>query len=404
MKIKKVIIAVLLAGLIFTATVAQSQASAEAEDVSPEEAEVYIPEIEDIEETNDIEAAEANFHEERIEARILEVIAEETGEIEGQEVYHQSLQVKFLTGSLKGQEMNIDGMSDEAAPQQFCYHEGQKVMVYYTAIGENTRLEILEPIRRTAVYWMIAVFIILVIIILRIQGLKSLFGLVISFAVIILLIIPQILKGVSPLGITVLGVFIIFIITTPLIYGWNKKSLSALLGGFGGMLLVVLLSVVFSKMTFLTGFADEESLYLVQLGIGTIDLKGLFLAGVIIGALGVLDDVAIGQASIVKELRAANKHLGHWQVYKRAMKVGRDHLSSMVNTLVLAYAGSALSLIVLFSFKQPPFENIWFVLNNEIVVGEILRMVVGSIGILLAIPLTTLIATYIMKHKKSQNS
>ncbi|MFZ5364173.1 MAG: YibE/F family protein [Patescibacteria group bacterium] len=160
-------------------------------------------------------------------------------------------------------------------------------------------------------------------------------------------------------------------------------------------------SVIFTNLTKLSGFAEEETVYLVGLMGGDINLQGLLLAGFIIGALGVLDDITVSQVSTVQEINAANPNLSRSEIYKKAMRVGVDHIASMVNTLFLAYAGAALPLLLLFSFKQEPFLTFGQVINHEIIATEIVRTLVGSIGLALAVPITTFLAAYFYKKNKT---
>jgi uncharacterized membrane protein len=155
----------------------------------------------------------------------------------------------------------------------------------------------------------------------------------------------------------------------------------------------------------LTGFASEESAYLVGLAGGNINIKGLLLSGIIIGALGVLDDVIISQVVLVKELKISNPNLTKNQIYKQAMRVGVSHLSSMVNTLFLAYTGASLPLLILFSVKQEPFLTFNQVIDNEMMATEIVRTLTGSIGLILAVPIATFLAVnFINKESLKNNS
>jgi len=143
--------------------------------------------------------------------------------------------------------------------------------------------------------------------------------------------------------------------------------------------------------------ANEEVAYLISIGKGNINLNGLLLAGIIIGALGVLDDIVISQIALVKELKSSNPEISNKEAFSRAMKVGVSHLGSMVNTLFLAYAGASLPLLILFSMKQPPFETFGQVINNEIIATEIVRSLTGSVGIVLAVPIATFLAVRFIK-------
>ena len=168
------------------------------------------------------------------------------------------------------------------------------------------------------------------------------------------------------------------------------------MGTLIALIITGILSSVFVEAARLTGFASEEAGFL-RVARQMINIKGLLLAGIIIGVLGILDDITISQSAIVFQLKEANKKLKFNELYKRAMNVGQDHISSMVNTLVLVYAGASLPLLLLFIDNPQPFFE---VINYEIIADEIVRTLVGSIGLILAVPITTLIAALVSNKKK----
>jgi uncharacterized membrane protein len=184
------------------------------------------------------------------------------------------------------------------------------------------------------------------------------------------------------------GSFAVAYTTIPLAHGWGPKSLAALLGSLASLLLTALLAVLFTNLTHLTGLSSEEALYL-QIGAANVSLQGLVLAGIIIAALGVLDDVTISQASTVMALRRANPGLRLRRLSALALDVGRDHVSATVNTLVLAYVGAALPILVLFSAADLGVSD---ALNLEVVAKEVVGTLVGSIGLITAVPITTALA------------
>ena len=155
---------------------------------------------------------------------------------------------------------------------------------------------------------------------------------------------------------------------------------------------------MFVESAQLTGFASEEAGFLQTIKQGSVNIKGLLLAGIIIGVLGVLDDITISQSAIVFQLKETNEKLGFFELYKRAMNVGQDHISSMVNTLVLVYTGAALPLLLLFIDNPHPFSEI---VNYEIIADEVVRTLVGSIGLILAVPITTVIASLVAEQTKT---
>jgi len=255
-------------------------------------------------------------------------------------------------------------------------------------------------VRKDALYFLAAFFVLIILLTSKWRGARALLGLGFSFVIILYIIIPQILRGRDPLLTSLLYALLIIVVSTCLVYGFNRKSTVATAGTFLGLALVGIFSVIFTKLTHLAGFAQEETIYLIGLTQGKLNLQGLLLAGFVIGALGVLDDITISQVSTVEELKKANPHLSKWEIHKRAMRVGKDHIASMVNTLFLAYAGASFPLLLLFSFREAPFLTFSQVINHEIIATEIVRTLVGSIGLALAVPITTFLAAYFYSQKK----
>jgi uncharacterized membrane protein len=222
----------------------------------------------------------------------------------------------------------------------------------------------------------------------RWRGALSLAGLGISLALVLLFVVPAILDGEPALAVAVVGSLAVALITIPLAHGAGPKSLAAVLGTAASLLLTALLALIFTKATHLTGLSSEEGTFL-QLAGADLSLEGLLLAGMVIGALGVLDDVTVSQASTVLALRAANPQLRFRELFGTALRVGRDHVSATVNTLVLAYVGASLPLLLIFSSTD---LGVGEALSTELVAKEVVATLVGSIGLIAAVPLTTALA------------
>lgn len=242
--------------------------------------------------------------------------------------------------------------------------------------------------RRGPMLVLAAIFVAIVLLFARLRGALSLAGLAFSIAIVLLFVVPAILDDKSPLAVAVVGSLAVALITIPLAHGGGPKSLSALLGTAASLLLTAGLAVLFTELTHLTGLSSEEAAFL-QLGQADLSLDGLLLAGIVIGALGVLDDVTISQASTVLALRHANPSLGFRELFGRALQVGRDHVSATVNTLVLVYVGASLPILLLFSATD---LGVGEAVNFEIVAKEIVATLVGSIGLVAAVPITTALA------------
>ena len=222
------------------------------------------------------------------------------------------------------------------------------------------------------------------------RGVRSLIALALTLAVIIKIVVPLILAGHDPVLVAILAATGVTIATFLLIEGFRTQTLAAAVGTFASLALVAGLAIMFDELARFTQFrGSEDATFLQAVGLPNIDIGGLLLAGIIFGALGILDDVTMTQAATVTELNEASPSLSRVVLAKRAMNVGRSHISATVNTLFLAYVGASLPLIVLFAAgRQDPLLTA----SMEVVAVEIVRAVVGSIGIVLAVPLTTAIA------------
>lgn len=324
-----------------------------------------------------------------VKAKVLEILEnKDLTDENGQKNVLQRIRLNEI-GSDK--EIIYDGISQNSTTKKV-YSRGDKVLVTFSDFGQGETIQITDSIR-TFQLW-IAAFLLAIVAILvaRIKGLKALFSLGVTAFIVVYAIVPLVVSGMDPLLVVVVFSIPILAITIYLTHGFNRQSHIALLGTFAGVVSVGLLSLVFAKISNLSGFADEEVVYIAGLLKDRFNPYSLLLAGFVIGSLGVLDDIALTQVSAVREIRMANPSLGRTEIYKRAMRVGVDHVSSVINTLFLAYVGTGFSLLLLFSYRQPPFENAFMIFNNEILATEIIRTIVGSIGVLLVIPVTTLLA------------
>ncbi|MGD8735434.1 MAG: YibE/F family protein [Anaerolineae bacterium] len=220
-------------------------------------------------------------------------------------------------------------------------------------------------------------------------------GMGFSLVVIIAFIVPQILNGMNPVVIAILGSVVMMGVSLYLVYGWRAKTHVAVAGLFFSLVLTGILSAWLVGWARLSGFGAEEAGFLQLAGI-QLDTQGLLLAGIIIGTLGALDDIAIGQASSIFELSKADPTQRWPSLFRSGMIIGRDHIAAMVNTLLLAYVGAALPLLLLFAVNAEPLS---ITLNREIIAEEIVRTLVGSLGLLAGVPLTSLIAALVAERQ-----
>jgi uncharacterized membrane protein len=234
----------------------------------------------------------------------------------------------------------------------------------------------------------------------RRRGVLSLIGLGVSLLLVVRFVVPAILDGGSPLAVALVGSMAIMLATLLLTHGLGPKSVAAALGTAGSLALTAALAVLFTELAHITGFSSEEATLLLGAREGKLSLQGLVLAGMVIGALGVLDDVTVSQASTVLALRRANPGQRLAELYSGALAVGRDHLGATVNTLVLAYAGAALPILLIFSNQSTSFGE---AVNREPVAIEVVSMLVGSIGLIAAVPLTTALAALLATRLSAED-
>jgi uncharacterized membrane protein len=239
------------------------------------------------------------------------------------------------------------------------------------------------------------VFLVAVLVFGRWQGLRALVGLGITLAVVVLFIVPAVLDGGDPVVVALSAAVVIMAVTLYLTHGVRPKTTAAVLGTLIALAVTVGLSWLFIELASLSGLADEEA-RLASVSSGGLSLRGLLLAGIIIGALGVLDDVTMAQASTVFELRRADRHADFGSLFAGAMAVGRDHVAATINTLFLAYAGASLPLLILFSTSPDPLPVI---ASSELVAVEIVRTLVGSIGLMVSVPVTTALAAWLARDR-----
>jgi uncharacterized membrane protein len=246
--------------------------------------------------------------------------------------------------------------------------------------------------RRRPLFLLAIGFAVVVVAVARWRGLAALIGLAITWTVLVWFVLPAVLDGKSPIAVALVGSSIIMLFVLYLVHGLNARTTTALLGTLASLGLTGALAGVFVAASHITGLSSEEATYLLAAG-GRLNLSGVVLAGVVIGSLGALNDVTVTQASSVWELHAVNPALRAADVYRSGMRIGRDHIASTVYTLVFAYAGASLPLLILFTLAD---RRVGDILTSEVVAEEIVRTLVGSIGLVASVPLTTALAAAVV--------
>ncbi|MFE9905305.1 YibE/F family protein [Streptomyces achromogenes] len=277
-------------------------------------------------------------------------------------------------------------------------HQGEKVVVAYEpSAPRDLQYAVTDVNRKFPMTLLAGIFAVAVVLVGRLRGVMALVALAVSFLVLTLFILPAILQGSNPLLVAVIGSSAIMLIALYLCHGLSARTSVAVLGTLISLALIGVLGSLFIGWAALTGNTDDNT-GLIHGLYPSIDMSGLLLAGVIIGSLGVLDDVTVTQTSAVWELHEANPSMGWRGLYRAGIRIGRDHIASVVNTLVLAYAGAALPLLLLFSIAQ---SSVGTVANSELVAEEIVRTLVGSIGLVASVPVTTALAALVVSADRA---
>ena len=334
---------------------------------------------------------EALAHEGASETGYLE------GKVQGVDVVNGSARVTLKDGHAVEADIGLLVPDELSSNESLNLKVGQRVELYYSPdpTGETVYV-IVDWVRRPVLFYLIGLFLLVSMVVARLKGLRAFLATTLSLIIVTLYIVPQILAGQPPMLVSLLGIGGILILAIYFVHGLSWSTTAALLGTFVAVIITMFLGILFSSLAHLTGFGSEEAMY-ITISAGNINLKGLMLAGLLIGALGALTDITIVQASVIRELAHVNPKLTWADLYSRGMNVGLDHIGSLVNTLVLAYTGAALPMLILLSLNDFTWQR---ALNIELVASEMIQTLVGSIGLILAVPITTFVATFMFRGDK----
>lgn len=334
---------------------------------------------------------------ETVLARVVEVVSEEDKVIPGTETtgHFQTLNAEILEGPEKGKVVTLEN-------DYLDLKKGDKFyLIHITDNLYNTEYyNVQEPYRLPWIIVLTALFIISVFLFGGMQGVRGLLSLIGSFLLILYVLLPGILEGFSPLLVATGVSALIIVLGSYITHGFSRMTTSAVIGMIFTIIITGGLAFFFVKIMKLTGFGSDEVVYLNMNAQGSIDVVGILLGGIMIGLLGVLYDIAIGQAVSVDELCRVAPHIGKKTIYERAIRIGKEHIGALVNTLAIAYVGASLPLLLLFS--QSSTESVWVTINREIFATEIVRILIGSIGLVLAVPISTLVAVWLLVKKDSK--
>lgn len=324
---------------------------------------------------------------ETLKAKVLNIISEEEVELYGTGAVEtvQVVEAELTSGNRAGEVVRFENDLVQLGV-------GDKIFLNYQSSIDGTEYYIFKDADRAVPVYALAIFFIaLLIVFAGWQGVRAILSLLLSVGAILFVLVPALLAGYNPALTSLVVAGIVLAVVLFGTHGWNARTGIAFFGTFSAVLITCVLAWWWVSWMRLTGFGHDASVYLNFATGGQLDFAGLLLGSIIIGILGVLDDVSITQASVVQELKATDHSLRKGQLYKKAIRVGKDHVGSLVNTLALAYVGAALPLVLLMSQGSSSFIS---VMNQEVVAAEYLRILIGSLGLVLAVPLTTLIAAW----------
>jgi uncharacterized membrane protein len=327
---------------------------------------------------------------ETYDAEVLSVITEPCrGTLPDDDIECAHVTFRLLSGPDEGERASIEFQPD--SPRLSSIERGTTIVLARNPDAPKiVRYGFVDIERSRTILILALVFAVAVVLLGRLRGVAALVGLAVTFILLLNFALPAILSGHDATVVAAFAASAMAFIALYLAHGFTAMTSIALLGTLASLFLTVLLGSVFVGLSKFSGFASEEA-FLVNIGASELDLSGLILAGVIIGALGAIDDMTVTQSSAVAELAGADPQADRGALFRAGMRIGRDHVSSTVNTLFLAYVGASLPLLLLFILTD---QSPAFVATREIVATEIVRTLVGSIGLVASVPLTTWLAAY----------
>lgn len=336
-------------------------------------------------------------------AKILEIISDDTMEKRNipleADIRYQQFKIEILTGSHKGETLTIKHTIERIMPGYYIFKIGDKILIRATEEnGKISTVKIQEKVRDFQVYMIVALFVVLLLLIGGLNGLKALISLVLAISLIFFGYIPLIIKGTNPI-LASLGISIpVVVITLLIISGLNIKTFVSIVGTTLGVIISGVLAFGFGNFAMLTGLSNDSAIGLAYIPhFRTLDYKGILFGTILIGAIGAIMDVAISIASALFELKEVNPNITKKEMIVSGMNIGKDIMGSMSNTLILAYVGTTLHLMILFIVYKIRFEEI---INLDSIATEIIRAMAGSIGLIITIPVTVIVsaAVYLRKN------
>ncbi len=331
------------------------------------------------------------YDDETVRARVVTVQEEGVTTIAGKEQAYQVVEVEILEGEFSQARLSMDVGKSQIMPDEYLLDIGDTLLVNAgtNMVSGETKAFFVDFVRENAIVLIFVIFTAVAFLIGGKTGLRSLLGSMIGLGIIYLFVIPQILQGRNPLMVSIIGSALFLGLSLYIVYGWRAMTHSAVVSMVIALFLTGAFSILAVRLARLTGFGDENMMFLVQQSSRVLDMRGILLAGIIIGSLGVLDDLVVGQTSAVFQLYQTDSFLSMSELYTRSMVIGRDHVAAAVNTLILAYAGESLPMLLLFSLTE---VDLRLALNVSYITEEIVQALAGTTGLFLSIPIATFLA------------
>ena len=338
-----------------------------------------------------------------LEGKVLQVLSEERIQAGdgGAVTFLQTVLVEIVRGPQRGEQVQIRHGEQAAVVEAHRVRPGDRILVDRSRDTDGADLYTINDfIRWPALLVLALVFGVASILVGGWVGLRALISMGFSVLIIAFFIVPGILAGHNPLTVCVLGAAALMTATLYLTYGWTWKTHTALIAMAISLLLTSLLSELFVTLARLSGYGSESAMLLRFSSGVQVDMRGVFLGSIVLGTLGVLDDVTTNQASVTFELKQAAPDLARLDLFRHSMVVGRDHIAAIVNTLLLAYVGVSLPLLLLTAAQAAPFGQM---INQAFIAEEVVRTLAGSLGLIMATPITSLIAGFVAHRLQNRN-
>jgi len=321
----------------------------------------------------------------------VQAVEKSESDLLGRKLITQNLTLKILDKDKKDKIIVVENGGGTDLQESQLYEKGDVLVVVETKVSDKEQYYIQDRYRLPGLLGMGLFFVGLSVIFAGKQGIGSMLGLIASVGVLVGYLVPSLLGGQNPVLVTFIASFAIITLTIFVSHGFRVRTFIAFTSMNITLILAYIISAIFVYLAHMFGVGSEDTFYLASITNVDLDLRGILLAGVIVGMLGVLDDVTVAQAGTIDEIKRANPKTKFKQLYQAGMSVGRDHIASLVNTLALAYVGSSLPLFLLLYINSANVP-IWVTLNSEFIGQELIRTLSGSIAIILAVPITSWIA------------